>query len=37
MRLADYGHGPAWTRKIMGDQLALIENYLLRDCGGKGL
>jgi len=35
--LADYGHGPAWTRKIMGDQLALIENYLLRDCGGKGL
>jgi dipeptidyl aminopeptidase/acylaminoacyl peptidase len=35
--LADYGHGPAWTRKIMGDQLSLIENYLLRDCGGKGL
>jgi dipeptidyl aminopeptidase/acylaminoacyl peptidase len=35
--LADYGHGPAWTRKIMADQLALIENYLLRDCGGKGL
>jgi len=35
--LADYAHGPAWTRKIMGDQLRLIENYLVRDCGGKGL
>ncbi|MEO7744325.1 MAG: prolyl oligopeptidase family serine peptidase [Usitatibacter sp.] len=36
-KLNDYGHGPAWTRKIMGEQLGLIENYLLRDCGGKGL
>lgn len=29
----DYGHGPAWTRKTFGDQLALIEDYLLRGCG----
>jgi dipeptidyl aminopeptidase/acylaminoacyl peptidase len=36
-QLADYAHGPAWTRKIMADQLGYIENYLLRDCGGKGL
>lgn len=35
--LADYAHGPAWTRKIMGDQLRIIEDYLLRDCGAKGL
>jgi hypothetical protein len=35
--LADYAHGPAWTRKIMADQLALIEDYLLRGCGGGGL
>lgn len=35
--IADYSHGPAWTRKIMADQLGHIENYLLRDCGGKGL
>jgi dipeptidyl aminopeptidase/acylaminoacyl peptidase len=35
--IADYGHGPAWTRKILGDQLRIIENYLLRDCGAKGL
>jgi len=35
--LADYAHGPAWTRKIMADQLGYIEDYLLRDCGGKGL
>jgi dipeptidyl aminopeptidase/acylaminoacyl peptidase len=35
--IADYAHGPAWTRKIMGDQLGYIEDYLLRDCGGKGL
>ena len=33
----DYGHGPAWTRKTMGDQLAYIEEYLLRGCGGGGL
>jgi dipeptidyl aminopeptidase/acylaminoacyl peptidase len=35
--IADYAHGPAWTRKIMGEQLGYIEDYLLRDCGGKGL
>ena len=35
--IADYAHGPAWTRKIMGDQLRHIEDYLLRDCGAKGL
>jgi pimeloyl-ACP methyl ester carboxylesterase len=36
-QLADYAHGPAWTRKIMADQLGYIEDYLLRDCGSKGL
>lgn len=35
--IEDYAHGPAWTRKIMGDQLQLIENYLLKGCGGAGL
>ena len=35
--IADYSHGPAWTRKILGDQLGYIEDYLLRGCGGKGL
>ena len=35
--IADYAHGPAWTRKIMGDQLRYIEDYLVRDCGDKGL
>jgi dipeptidyl aminopeptidase/acylaminoacyl peptidase len=35
--LADYAHGPAWTRKIMADQLGLIEDYFLRGCGGQGL
>jgi dienelactone hydrolase len=35
--IADYAHGPAWTRKILGDQLRHIEDYLVRDCGGKGL
>ncbi|WP_212758222.1 alpha/beta hydrolase family protein [Usitatibacter palustris] len=35
--IADYAHGPAWTRKIMGDQLKIIEDYLLKDCGAKGL
>jgi dipeptidyl aminopeptidase/acylaminoacyl peptidase len=35
--IADYAHGPAWTRKILGDQLQIIEDYLLKDCGGKGL
>jgi pimeloyl-ACP methyl ester carboxylesterase len=36
-RLEDYAHGPAWTRQIMGDQLQLIEDYLLKGCGGNGL
>lgn len=35
--IEDYAHGPAWTRKIMGDQLQLIEDYLLKGCGGNGL
>jgi dipeptidyl aminopeptidase/acylaminoacyl peptidase len=35
--IADYAHGPAWTRKIMADQLRYIEDYLVRDCGAKGL
>ncbi|GAB3353226.1 alpha/beta hydrolase family protein [Lysobacter tyrosinilyticus] len=36
-RIEDYAHGPAWSRKIMGDQLQLIEDYLLKGCGGSGL
>jgi prolyl oligopeptidase PreP (S9A serine peptidase family) len=36
-KLEDYAHGPAWTRKIMAEQLGYIEDYLLNDCGGKGL
>jgi len=36
-QLADYAHGPAWTRQIMADQLGYIEDYLLNDCGGNGL
>ena len=35
--ISDYGHGPAWTRKIFAEQLGYIEDYLLRDCGAKGL
>ena len=35
--IADYAHGPAWTRKIMGDQLRLIDDYLGKGCGGGGL
>ncbi|WP_298578083.1 prolyl oligopeptidase family serine peptidase [uncultured Luteimonas sp.] len=35
--IEDYGHGPAWTRAIMGRQLRYIEDYLLNDCGGSGL
>ena len=35
--ISDYGHGPAWTRAIMADQLGYIEDYLLNDCGGGGL
>ncbi len=36
-QLADYGHGPAWTRAIYADQLRLIDDYLGKDCGGGGL
>ncbi|WP_407352181.1 alpha/beta hydrolase family protein [Luteimonas sp. R10] len=35
--IADYAHGPAWTRAIMADQLRIIENYLQSGCGGGGL
>jgi dipeptidyl aminopeptidase/acylaminoacyl peptidase len=35
--LADFAHGPAWTRKTLGEELTYIEDYLLKDCGGKGL
>jgi dipeptidyl aminopeptidase/acylaminoacyl peptidase len=35
--LADYAHGPAWTRGIFADQLTLIDDYLTKDCGGGGL
>ncbi|MFG6429972.1 alpha/beta hydrolase family protein [Roseateles sp. LYH14W] len=35
--LKDYAHGPAWTRKIMADQLNLISSYLGKGCGGGGL
>lgn len=35
--IADYAHGPAWTRAIMGDQLKLIDEYLTKGCGGGGL
>jgi dipeptidyl aminopeptidase/acylaminoacyl peptidase len=35
-QIDDYAHGPAWTRAIMGEQLQLLENYLLKGCGGSG-
>jgi len=35
--IADYAHGPAWTRAIMGDQLRIIDDYLTKGCGGGGL
>lgn len=35
--LADYAHGPAWTRAIMAQQLQLIDDYLGKGCGGGGL
>jgi dipeptidyl aminopeptidase/acylaminoacyl peptidase len=35
--LADYAHGPAWTRQIMGTQLEYIRSYLIEGCGGTGL
>jgi dipeptidyl aminopeptidase/acylaminoacyl peptidase len=36
-KIKDYGHGPAWTRQTMADQLGYIETYLKKDCGGSGL
>ncbi len=36
-KLADYAHGPAWTRKINADQLHLIDDYFAKGCGGSGL
>ena len=35
--IKDYAHGPAWTREIMADQLAHIDDYLRTGCGGSGL
>ena len=35
--LPDYGHGPAWSRAIMAQQLGLIDRYLKQGCGGSGL
>jgi dipeptidyl aminopeptidase/acylaminoacyl peptidase len=35
--LPDYGHGPAWSRKVMVEQLQLIDQYLEKGCGGSGL
>ncbi|MEQ1547719.1 MAG: prolyl oligopeptidase family serine peptidase [Chakrabartia sp.] len=35
--IKDYSHGPAWTRAIMAQQLKYIDDYLVRDCGSKGL
>jgi len=35
--LADYAHGPAWTRQTMAEQLQLIDDYLGKGCGGSGL
>ena len=36
-RLEDYAHGPAWTRKIMAEQLGYIDDYFAHGCGGSGL
>ena len=36
-QLADFAHGPAWTRKIFAEELHYIEDYLMHDCGAKGL
>ena len=33
----DYSHGQAWTRKIFGDQLRIIDEYFAKGCGGSGL
>jgi dipeptidyl aminopeptidase/acylaminoacyl peptidase len=36
-QFADYAHGLAWTRKIFGDQLRIIDDYFAHGCGGGGL
>jgi pimeloyl-ACP methyl ester carboxylesterase len=36
-KLADFAHGPAWTRAIEAKQLTLISDYLTKGCGGGGL
>lgn len=33
-RLTDYGHGNAWTRAIMAQQLGLIDTYFRDGCNG---
>ena len=33
-RLDDYGHGNAWTREIMAQQLRLIDDYFREGCAG---
>ena len=35
--IADYAHGPAWTRAIMARQLRVIDDYLAKGCGASGL
>lgn len=35
--IADYAHGPAWTRAVMAQQLGVIDDYLRDGCGGGGL
>jgi len=35
--LADYAHGPAWTRETAAEQLSLLSDYLKTDCGPQGL
>ncbi len=35
--IADYAHGPAWTRQVMAQQLGVIDDYLRSGCGGGGL
>ena len=35
--IADYAHGPAWTRQIMAAQLRGIETYFATGCGQGGL
>lgn len=36
-QLADFAHGPAWTRAVDAEQLGYIEDYLKTGCGGHGL